>query len=77
MPSRHGTPRHSSLTGAQRFALLRGLTTTSPESPVDARAEQGVWTRMNKQELIGAVADTAGLSRSDSVKAVEAVFDTR
>mgnify|MGYP002782128518 CR=1 FL=1 len=32
---------------------------------------------MNKQELIGAVADTAGLSRSDSVKAVEAVFDTR
>ena len=31
---------------------------------------------MNKQELIGAVADTAGLSRSDSVKAVEAVFDT-
>jgi DNA-binding protein HU-beta len=31
---------------------------------------------MNKQELIGAVADTAGLSRGDSVKAVEAVFDT-
>ena len=31
---------------------------------------------MNKQELIGAVADTAGLNRGDAVKAVEAVFDT-
>jgi DNA-binding protein HU-beta len=31
---------------------------------------------MNKQELIGTVADTAGLSRGDASKAVEAVFDT-
>jgi DNA-binding protein HU-beta len=31
---------------------------------------------MNKQELIGTVADTAGLTRGDAVKAVEAVFDT-
>ncbi len=31
---------------------------------------------MNKQELIGTVADTAGLSRSEANKAVEAVFDT-
>jgi DNA-binding protein HU-beta len=31
---------------------------------------------MNKQELIANVADTSGLTRSDSVKAVEAVFDT-
>ena len=31
---------------------------------------------MNKQELIGTVADTAGLNRGDAVKAVEAVFDT-
>ena len=31
---------------------------------------------MNKQELIGSVADAAGLSRGDAVKAVEAVFDT-
>ena len=31
---------------------------------------------MNKQELIGTVADTAGLSRGDAGKAVEAVFDT-
>ena len=31
---------------------------------------------MNKQELIGSVADTAGLNRGDAVKAVEAVFDT-
>ena len=31
---------------------------------------------MNKQELIGSVADTAGLNRGDATKAVEAVFDT-
>ena len=31
---------------------------------------------MNKQELIGTVADNAGLSRGDAAKAVEAVFDT-
>jgi DNA-binding protein HU-beta len=31
---------------------------------------------MNKQDLIGAVADTAGLSKGDASKAVEAVFDT-
>ncbi|NNM77641.1 HU family DNA-binding protein [Sphingomonas sp. ID1715] len=31
---------------------------------------------MNKQELIGVVADNAGLSRGDAAKAVEAVFDT-
>lgn len=30
---------------------------------------------MNKNELIGAVAETSGLSRSDSTKAVESVFD--
>lgn len=30
---------------------------------------------MNKNDLIGAVADTSGLSRSDAVKAVEGVFD--
>ena len=31
---------------------------------------------MNKNELIGAVADNSGLSRNDATKAVEAVFDT-
>ena len=31
---------------------------------------------MNKQELIGAVADTSGLGKGDASKAVEAVFDT-
>jgi DNA-binding protein HU-beta len=31
---------------------------------------------MNKQELIGAVAEAAGLTRSDASKAVESVFDT-
>jgi len=30
---------------------------------------------MNKQELIGTVADTSGLSKGDASKAVEAVFD--
>ncbi|AUW58520.1 DNA-binding protein HU [Sphingobium sp. SCG-1] len=30
---------------------------------------------MNKQDLISAVADTSGLSRSDTVKAVEGVFE--
>ena len=30
---------------------------------------------MNKNELIAAVADASGLSRSDSTKAVEGVFD--
>lgn len=30
---------------------------------------------MNKQELIGAVADKSGIGRSDASKAVEAVFD--
>ncbi len=30
---------------------------------------------MNKQELIAAVADQAGLQRGDAIKAVEAVFD--
>ena len=31
---------------------------------------------MNKQELIAAVADTAGLAKNDATRAVEAVFDT-
>ncbi len=30
---------------------------------------------MNKQELVTAVADTAGLARPDAARAVEAVFD--
>ncbi len=31
---------------------------------------------MNKNELIGAVAESSGLSRSEATKAVESVFDT-
>ncbi|MFS0735500.1 HU family DNA-binding protein [Sphingomonas sp. 1P06PA] len=31
---------------------------------------------MNKQELIGAVADATGLGKGDATRAVEAVFDT-
>jgi DNA-binding protein HU-beta len=30
---------------------------------------------MNKQELVGAVADAAGLAKNDAAKAVDAVFD--
>jgi DNA-binding protein HU-beta len=30
---------------------------------------------MNKQELIGTVAESTGLNRSDAVKAVESVFE--
>jgi len=30
---------------------------------------------MNKNELIGTVADSSGLSRNDATKAVESVFD--
>jgi nucleoid DNA-binding protein len=37
---------------------------------------EGVLPTMNKNELIGAVAETSGLSRSDATKAVEGVFDT-
>ncbi len=31
---------------------------------------------MNKQELIGSVAETTGLTRNDAGKAVESVFDS-
>lgn len=31
---------------------------------------------MNKQELIGSVAETAGLTKNDASKVVEAVFDS-
>ncbi len=31
---------------------------------------------MNKQDLISAVAETSGLSKSDTTKAVEAVFES-
>ena len=31
---------------------------------------------MNKQELIGHVADETGLSRGEAMRAVESVFDT-
>lgn len=37
---------------------------------------EGVSQDMNKNDMIGAVADASGLSRSDATKAVEGVFDT-
>jgi DNA-binding protein HU-beta len=36
---------------------------------------KGETKKMNKQELIGQVADTSGLGKGDASKAVEAVFD--
>ncbi len=51
---------------------------TRPDCAALARSGTGTETgasRMNKQELIGAVAETAGLTRSDASKAVESVFD--
>jgi DNA-binding protein HU-beta len=36
---------------------------------------KGETEEMNKQELIGQVADTSGLGKGDASKAVEAVFD--
>ena len=40
------------------------------------RSDNGGSGEMNKQELIGAVADTTGLSRGDATRAVEGVFDS-
>ena len=45
------------------------------ESVTAARGVTGDKQGMNKQELIGQVADATGLTRNDAVKAVEAVFD--
>ena len=36
----------------------------------------GVSTTMNKNDLIGAVAETSGLSKSQAASAVESVFDS-
>lgn len=44
-------------------------------SPINHSSVLGV-QGMNKQELIGSVADAAGLSRVDAGKAVEAVFES-
>ncbi len=60
------------------------LLTPSPLLPLDGgkRADcdsigkKGGSGEMNKQELIGAVADATGLSRGDATRAVEGVFDT-
>ena len=44
--------------------------------PAALAMHEGEILTMNKNELIGAVADASGLSRSDSTKAVEGVFDS-
>jgi DNA-binding protein HU-beta len=43
---------------------------------IEHASHEGESRTMNKNELIGAVADASGLSRSDATKAVEGVFDT-
>jgi DNA-binding protein HU-beta len=43
---------------------------------IHRETKDGGFQGMNKQDLIGAVADTAGLTKGDASKAVEAVFDT-
>jgi DNA-binding protein HU-beta len=54
--------------------VLTGLLGLPPRLIFDALT-QGESTSMNKQELIGTVAETSGLGKGDATKAVEAVFD--
>ena len=42
---------------------------------IQKTTSKGDPSKMNKQELIGTVADTSGLGKGDASKAVEAVFD--
>ncbi|MBB5733525.1 nucleoid DNA-binding protein [Altererythrobacter atlanticus] len=46
------------------------------QSTYSIQDNRGGFAEMNKNELIGAVADTSGLTRNDATKAVESVFDT-
>ena len=65
--------RSSSLerwTGAETLALKAG----APRARVSAAGE-GRAEAMNKQELIGHVADRAGLSRNDAMRAVETMLE--
>jgi DNA-binding protein HU-beta len=45
------------------------------ESTQEQYLNEGETWNMNKQELVGAVADAAGLAKTDAAKAVDAVFD--
>src|SRR5687767_1910145 len=61
-----------------RFDTRRPVGSTWPLSAESERAagEFGRgFHRMNKNDLISAVADSSGLSRTDAARAVEAVFD--
>jgi DNA-binding protein HU-beta len=63
----HGQRRQNPFNSRHREAIQ------NPEPNTQLR---GVLPDMNKNELIGAVAEASGLSRSDATKAVEGVFDT-
>ncbi|MDR7101255.1 nucleoid DNA-binding protein [Croceicoccus sp. BE223] len=73
------------LTGAGKTAPFPPLAQRDGVSGQTGRASRklsipkidnkGVCNPMNKNELIGTVADTSGLSRNDATKAVEGVFD--
>ncbi len=64
-----------SLTRAQKSCEVRDHSKTHSALWFEKR-RRGDTKAMNKNELIGKVADDSGLSKSDATRAVESVFDT-
>jgi DNA-binding protein HU-beta len=65
--------------GFDSFGKTRSIRAIATRSNFRAETHfrnEGDFPTMNKNELIGAVSDASGLSRSDATKAVEGVFDT-
>ena len=54
---------------------IRGLSGEAIHQTTIQNSNEGVLKNMNKNDLIGAVAETSGLSKSDASSAVEGVFD--
>jgi len=70
-PKRREFPRKFAL-----FFLTASSNLILDESPASAAIPRNRGSdKMNKQELIGTVAETTGLSRSDASKAVEGVIE--
>jgi DNA-binding protein HU-beta len=61
------------LTGSTKLAQFRATREANPQSSGSQTRLGGFL--MNKNDLIGAVAESSGLTRSDATKAVEGVFD--
>ena len=57
--------------GALQFPLENGITTVPRQN---IHSDRG--TTVNKNDLIAAVSSSAGLSKADSAKAVDSVFDS-